>query len=142
MSPPPGSRKVRRRVGRGVGSGNGKTSGLGQKGQKARSGGNVPPGFEGGQMPIHRRLPKTGFTNIFSEKFFAVNLRDLGGFAAGARVDVSALVAGGLARSGRKVKILGSGSLDKALHVRAHAFSETAKAAIEALGGSVEVIGG
>jgi large subunit ribosomal protein L15 len=141
LSPAPGSRKSRKRVGRGPGSGIGKTSGRGHKGKGARSGGNTPPGFEGGQMPLQRRLPKRGFHNPFRRQFAIVNLARLEAtFDSGAVVDAESLVARGLVRAGLPVKVLGGGELHKALSVKAHAFSESAKARIAAAGGSAEVI--
>lgn len=140
MKPPPGSRRKRKRKGRGPGSGNGKTAGRGEKGQGARSGGNVPPGFEGGQMPIARRLPKRGFKNISRVEYQVVNLDDLKRFAAGSVVDVDVLREAGLARRRRPVKILAKGALDRGLTVRVQAFSRTAEEAIRAAGGSAEVV--
>jgi large subunit ribosomal protein L15 len=141
LRPPPGSTKVARRIGRGPGSGLGKTSGKGQKGQHARGSGKVRPGFEGGQMPLHRRLPKVGFRNPFTKTVATVNVGRLARFDAGSVVDPGALVDARLVR-GRfdSIKVLGQGALDKALKVRAHAFSEGAKACIEKAGGSAEVI--
>jgi large subunit ribosomal protein L15 len=141
LSPAPGSRKARKRLGRGTGSGLGKTSGRGHKGKGARSGGNTHPRFEGGQMPLQRRLPKRGFHNPFRRVVSIVNLGRLEAvFDAGAVVDVAALVERGLARAGQAVKVLGQGDLTKALTVKAHAFSEGATARITAAGGSVEVL--
>src|SRR5262245_6607139 len=141
LSPAPGSRKTRKRVGRGPGSGIGKTSGRGHKGKGARSGGNTAPGFEGGQMPLQRRLPKRGFHNLFRREYEIVNLARLEAcFDGGAVVDAEALAARGLVRAGKPVKVLGAGELHKALTVKAHAFSESAKARIAAAGGSAEVI--
>jgi large subunit ribosomal protein L15 len=141
LHPAPGARKPRRRVGRGPGSGLGKTAGRGHKGRKSRSGGNSPPGYEGGQMPLQRRLPKRGFTNPFRKEFEVVNLSSLGRFAAGTVVDLEALAKAGLAgKHGKRVKILGNGTIEHALTVKAHAFSDSARAAIEAKGGSVEVV--
>jgi large subunit ribosomal protein L15 len=143
LSPAPGSRKQRKRLGRGPGSGLGKTSGRGHKGRGARSGGNTHPRFEGGQMPLQRRLPKRGFHNPFRREFSVVNLSRLeAAFEAGAVVDAAALVQHGLVRAGRPVKVLGQGDLTKALTVKADAFSESAKARIAAAGGSAEVIEG
>jgi large subunit ribosomal protein L15 len=141
LHPAPGARQPRKRVGRGPGSGLGKTAGRGHKGRKSRSGGNSPPGYEGGQMPLQRRLPKRGFTNPFRKEFEVVNLQSLGRFAAGSVVDPAALAEAGLAgkRSGR-IKVLGKGTVEHALTVKAHGFSEAAKAAIEAKGGTVEVL--
>jgi large subunit ribosomal protein L15 len=143
LSPAPGSRKSRKRLGRGPGSGLGKTSGRGHKGRGARSGGNTHPSFEGGQMPLQRRLPKRGFHNPFRRTFSIVNLSRLeAAFDGGAVVDAAALIAHGLVRAGRPIKVLGQGELSKALTVKAHAFSESAKARIAAAGGSAEVIEG
>jgi large subunit ribosomal protein L15 len=141
LKPAEGSRKERNRVGRGTGSGNGKTSGRGHKGQKARSGGGVRPGFEGGQMPLFQRLPKRGFTNINRKDYAIVNLETLNRFEDGTEVTPELLVETGVVsklRSG--VKILGSGSIEKNLTVKAHKFSSSAKEAIEAAGGKTEVI--
>ena len=141
LSPARGARKSRKRLGRGPGSGLGKTSGRGHKGRGARSGGNTHPSFEGGQMPLQRRLPKRGFHNPFRREYCVVNLGRLdAAFEAGAVVDAAALAAHGLVRAGRLIKVLGQGELSKALTVKAHAFSESAKARIAAAGGSAEVI--
>src|SRR5215468_7184911 len=141
LSPAPGSRKSRKRLGRGPGSGLGKTSGRGHKGRGARSGGNTHPSFEGGQMPLQRRLPKRGFHNPFRREYSIVNLARLEtAFESGAVVDPAALAAQGLVRAGEPVKVLGQGELSKPLTVKAHAFSESAKARIAAAGGSAEVI--
>jgi len=139
---PEGAVKPKKRKGRGPGSGLGKTCGKGQKGQKARAGGTVRRGFEGGQTPLHRRLPKLGFNNPFSKVVATVNLQSLGRFDAGSVVDPDTLIKAGLV-SGRhdSVKILGQGELDRALTVKAHAFSARAKTVIEAAGGTVELIG-
>lgn len=141
LRPSPGSTKDERRIGRGPGSGLGKTSGKGQKGQHARGSGKVGPRFEGGQMPLHRRLPKLGFHNPFSKTVATVNVGRLARFDKGAVVDPAALLAARLVR-GRfdSIKILGQGALDKALKVRAHAFSAGARACIEKAGGTAEVI--
>jgi len=140
LSPTPGSTKGRKRVGRGPGSGRGKTSTRGEKGQKARSGGSVHPMFEGGQMPLHRRIPKRGFTNINRVEYQVVNVRDLDRFEA--EVSPAALKEAGLiGSSARPVKILGVGEVAKALTVSAHAFSGSARTKIEGAGGSVSVIG-
>lgn len=129
------------RVGRGHGSGNGKTAGRGQKGQKSRSGGKVRVGFEGGQMPLYRRLPKRGFTNRNTKLVAYVNVEKLNKFEDGAVVDIQTLVeAGAVKNRFDAVKILGNGDLTKKLTVKANAFSEGAKAKIEAAGGNVEVI--
>ena len=129
------------RRGRGHGSGNGKTAGKGHKGQKARSGGGVRPGFEGGQMPLYRRLPKRGFTNRNSKEIIAINVDVLNRFEDGAEVTVDSLLASGaISKAGDGVKILGNGELTKKLNVKVNAVSETAKTKIEAAGGTVEVI--
>ena len=142
LSPVEGSKKSARRIGRGHGSGWGKSAGKGHKGQKARSGGGVRPGFEGGQMPLQRRIPKRGFNNIFAKKIVAINLSTLNRkFEDGAVVDIEALVnAGVVTNSFDAVKVLGNGKLEKKLTVKVSAFSESAKAAIEAAGGKTEVI--
>jgi large subunit ribosomal protein L15 len=139
---PPGSRKPRKRVGRGEGSGYGKTAGKGHKGQKARSGGKTQRGFEGGQMPLARRLPKRGFKNPFRVAYQAVNLSDLKRFESGAAVTPEMLHAAGLAgKKGEPIKILGKGDVDRALKVTANAFSKTAADKIRAAGGTVTEIG-
>jgi len=141
LKPAIGSTRKRKRIGRGDGSGHGKTSGRGHKGQGARSGGNVQPGFEGGQMPLQRRLPKRGFHNPFRATVAVVNLRELDAFPAGAEVTPESLSEKGLVRGKyRFVKILGEGSLNKSLTVRAHRFSTAAREKIEASGGKAEVI--
>ena len=141
LSPPNGSRKSRKRLGRGVGSGKGKTAGRGTKGQNSRSGGGVRPGFEGGQMPIHRRLPKRGFTNIFKKKIAVVNIRDLSKFESGSVVDEIELVRMGLVKGRRDgVKLLAQGKIDIPLTVKVHAASRGAIEKIKAAGGEVEVI--
>ena len=141
LSPAVGSTKVAKRVGRGPASGTGKTAGKCHKGQNARSGGGVRIGFEGGQMPLQRRIPKRGFNNIFADKIVAVNVDALDRFEDGATVDAEALRNAGLiAKSFDGVKILGSGELKKKLTVKANAFSESAKTKIEAAGGKAEVI--
>ena len=129
------------RRGRGHGSGNGKTAGKGHKGQKARSGGGVRPGFEGGQMPLYRRLPKRGFTNRNSKEIIAINVDVLNRFEDGAEVTVDSLLASGaISKIADGVKILGNGELTKKLNVKVNAVRETAKSKIEADGGTVEVI--
>jgi large subunit ribosomal protein L15 len=141
LKPASGSTRKRKRVGRGDGSGHGKTSCRGHKGQGARSGGNIAPGFEGGQMPLQRRLPKRGFHNPFGVKMAVVNLQQLEAFPAGSEVTPELLSQKGLVRGkGRLLKILGEGSLTKALTIKAHRFSATAKEKIEASGGKAEVI--
>ncbi|MDU5333847.1 50S ribosomal protein L15 [Enterococcus sp.] len=141
LQPAEGSRKVRNRVGRGTSSGNGKTSGRGQKGQKARSGGGVRLGFEGGQTPLFRRLPKRGFTNVNRKEYAVVNLDVLNRFEDGAEVTPVALVEAGIVKNEKAgIKVLGNGSLDKKLTVKAAKFSKHAQETIEAAGGSIEVI--
>lgn len=141
LKPPAGSRKRRKLVGRGPGSGHGQTSGRGEKGQKARSGGGSRPWFEGGQLPLHRRVPKRGFTNIFRKEYAILNVKDLERFEAGTTVTPATLSEAGLVRTAAApVKILGEGTLSKALAVSAHAFSEGAAAKIRAAGGTLEVI--
>jgi large subunit ribosomal protein L15 len=141
LKPAIGSTKNRKRIGRGPGSGTGKTSGRGHKGQNSRSGGGVKPGFEGGQMPLQRRLPKRGFFSL-NKKFYAlVNLQDLTNFEAGTVVDLELLTKTGLVGAVKDgVKILGTGELNIALTIKAHKFSKSAVAKIEAAGGTVEVI--
>jgi large subunit ribosomal protein L15 len=142
LKPAPGSRKAPKRVGRGPASGTGKTAGRGDKGQKSRSGYSSMRGFEGGQMPLHRRLPKRGFTNLFRTEYRTVNVERLNGFEAGSVVDPEALQRAGLLKKGRSgVKILGHGELKVALTVKAHRFTGTAAQKIEAAGGKVERIG-
>lgn len=141
LSPAPGSNREVKRIGRGHGSGQGKTAGKGHKGQKARSGGGVRPGFEGGQMPLQRRVPKRGFNNIFATRYASVNVAALDKFEDGAVVDTAALKAAGLIKKEYDgVKILGNGNVQKKLTVKVAAFSEAAKAKIEAAGGKTEVI--
>jgi large subunit ribosomal protein L15 len=140
LGPAPGSTHYRKRVGRGPGSGHGKTAGRGNKGQKSRTGYRHQRGFEGGQMPLHRRLPKRGFTNIFRVEYDVVNISDLDRFDAGASVNPEMLTASRLTRKNRLIKILGDGEIKKALTVSAHKFSASAKASIEAAGGRCEVL--
>ena len=141
LSPVPGSTHVDKRKGRGHATGNGKTAGRGHKGQKARSGGGTRIGFEGGQMPLARRIPKRGFNNIFAKPLEAVNVSALEKFEDGAVVDAQALlIAGVLSKCEYGVKILGNGEITKKLTVKAAAFSETAKQKIEAAGGKAEVV--
>jgi large subunit ribosomal protein L15 len=141
LSPAVGSTKEAKRIGRGHGSGNGKTAGKGHKGQKARAGRGIRAGFEGGQMPLQRRVPKRGFNNIFATKFAIVNVSDLEVFEAGAVIDTAALQEKGLVKKAYDgVKVLGNGNLSKAVTVKASAFSESAKSKIEAAGGKAEVI--
>ncbi|MCG8472572.1 MAG: 50S ribosomal protein L15 [Desulfobacterales bacterium] len=139
LSPAEGSVKARKRVGRGVGSGWGKTSGRGTKGFKSRSGGSVRPGFEGGQMPIHRRLPKRGFTNIFKKEYAILNVKDLARFEDGQVVDEVALVESGLVKGRRDgIKILGVGEISMKLTIKDCLVSKSAREKIEAAGGTVE----
>nr|WP_320048439.1 50S ribosomal protein L15 [uncultured Desulfuromonas sp.] len=139
LSPAAGSVKNRKRIGRGPGSGTGKTAARGHKGQNARSGGGVKPGFEGGQMPLHRRLPKRGFTPYSRKEYALVNLRDLETLEAGSVVDAEALIKAGLVKLVKDgVKVLGDGELTKALTVKAQKFSKSAAAKIEAAGGKIE----
>lgn len=141
LSPAPGSKKTSKRVGRGIGSGLGKTAGKGHKGQLARSGGGKGPGFEGGQTPLQRRLPKRGFTSIFKKEYAIVNLADLDrAFADGEVVTPESLYEKGVIKKKLDVKILGNGELGKALNVKAQKFSKAAVEKIEAAGGKVEVI--
>ncbi len=143
LSPSKGATKNRKRIGRGPGSGTGKTAGKGHKGRAARSGGNTPPGYEGGQMPLQRRLPKRGFRSQSHRTFAVVNLKQLmARFAGQSTVDPAALLAAGLVRKGVPVKILAEGELTQAFTVKAHAFSGAARQRIEAAGGQVEVITG
>ena len=141
LKPAEGSRKVRNRVGRGIGSGNGKTAGKGHKGQNARSGGGVRPGFEGGQNPLFRRLPKRGFTNINRKEYAIVNLEALNRFEDGAEVTAALLLETGIVSYEKAgIKVPGHGTLSKKLTVKAHKFSASAKEAIENAGGTIEVI--
>jgi large subunit ribosomal protein L15 len=140
LHPSPGSTRPIKRVGRGPGSGHGKTAGRGHKGKGARSGGNVKPGYEGGQMPLQRRLPKRGFRPIARTAYAVVNVGRLVVFDAGGTVGPGELRARRLVRRRGLVKILGTGTLDRALTVQAHAFSEAARAAIEASGGRAVVL--
>jgi len=140
---PKGANREKKRRGRGIGSGQGKTGGRGTKGQRARSGGGVPPWFEGGQMPLNRRVPKRGFTNIFKKEFQLVNLDQLEArFAAGDKVDAEALAEAGLIRNpGKPVKLLGRGTVEKSLQVEVTKASQSAVKAIESAGGSVTTTG-
>jgi len=141
LSPAEGSSKQAWRKGRGPGSGNGKTAGKGHKGQNARSGGGVRPGFEGGQIPLYRRLPKRGFKNKFATIYSIVNVEVLNCFEDGATVDMEALMAKGIVRKENDgLKVLGRGEINKKLTVKAAIFSATAKEKIEAAGGKIEVI--
>ncbi len=138
LSPQPGSTKQKKRLGRGHGSGHGKTSGRGHKGQKARSGSGIKLGFEGGQMPIQRRLPKRGFTNIFKISYAILNVRDLNSFDDGATINRESLLAAGMIKnSDAQVKILGDGELTKKITVDVDKLSKSAQAKVEAAGGTV-----
>ncbi len=141
LKPAEGSRQERKRKGRGIGSGNGKTAGKGHKGQNARSGGGVRIGFEGGQTPLYRRLPKRGFTNINRVEFAVVNLDALNRFDEGTEVTPELLIESGVVKNAKAgIKILANGTLEKKLNVTAHKFSSAAKEAIEAAGGKIEVL--
>ena len=140
---PGGAVKDRKRLGRGHGSGQGKTAGRGHKGQNARSGGGVRPGFEGGQMPLFQRLPKRGFTNIFSKVYAEVNLVDLNRFEEGTEVTPEVLFESGLVKKSKAkdgIKVLGNGELEKKLTVKAHKFTKAAQEKIDSVGGKAEVI--
>lgn len=141
LSPASGSHKNKKRLGRGVGSGKGKTAGRGTKGHNSRSGGGVRPGFEGGQMPIHRRLPKRGFANIFRKKIIEVNIRDLSRFESGSTIDEAALIRMGLVKGKRDgIKLLGLGEINYPLKIKINRVSKNAREKIESAGGSIEVI--
>jgi large subunit ribosomal protein L15 len=141
LSPSPGSKHKKKRVGRGPGSGTGKTAARGHKGQNSRAGGGTRPGFEGGQMPLVRRIPKRGFTNIFRQTWTIVNLRDLNRFPAETVVDKEALKEAGLVKSQvKRIKLLGQGEVTVSLVVKVQAVSSQARSRIEAAGGRVEVI--
>lgn len=141
LHPAPGSTRKRRRVGRGTGSGNGKTAGRGHKGRRSRSGGNSTPGYEGGQMPLQRRLPKRGFRPVDRVEYIVVNLGQLSVFPAGSVVGPEELRAKSMIRKRGKVKCLAEGTLAHALTVKAHAFSAKAREAITTAGGTAEVLG-
>ncbi|OGQ37060.1 MAG: 50S ribosomal protein L15 [Deltaproteobacteria bacterium RIFCSPHIGHO2_12_FULL_43_9] len=142
IAPSSGSTHYRKRVGRGNGSGHGTTAGRGCKGAGSRTGATSDPRFEGGQMPLYRRLPKVGFTNIFRKQFLPVNLNLLNKFSKGSIVDPAMLRSSGIIKNGKIwIKILGNGELKHALNIKAHAFSESAKKKIEAVGGTAEVLG-
>ena len=141
LSPASGSHKNKKRLGRGVGSGKGKTAGRGTKGHNSRSGGGVRPGFEGGQMPIHRRLPKRGFTNIFRKKIIEINIRDLARFESGSTVDEAALIRMGLVKGKRDgIKLLGTGEISIPLKIKLNRVSKNAGKKIVSAGGSIEVV--
>ncbi len=141
LSPVAGSRKTRKRLGRGVGSGSGKTAGRGTKGHKSRSGGGVRPGFEGGQMPLHRRLPKRGFSNIFKKDFAIINIRDLAKFEKGSIVDETALIQSRLIRGRRDgIKLLGQGEIEHSLTIKVNKASKAAIEKVTRVGGKIEVL--
>ncbi|MFZ0725135.1 MAG: 50S ribosomal protein L15 [Desulfobacterales bacterium] len=141
LAPAPGARKARKRIGRGVGSGWGKTAGRGSKGQNSRSGGGVRPGYEGGQMPIHRRLPKRGFTNVFKKIYAVVNIDDLTKMESGSVIDEAALVRAGLVKGRRDgIKLLGRGEISTPLTVKVDRASQSARQKIESAGGTLEVL--
>jgi large subunit ribosomal protein L15 len=141
LKPARGANRKNKRVGRGIGSGHGKTAARGYKGQLSRSGSSMRPGFEGGQMPLHRRLPKRGFNNLFRTEYAIVNLKKLDAFEAGAQVDPEALKNRGIVKNLRDgLKILGAGDLQNAIHVKAHKFSRSAAEKIQKAGGTIEVI--
>ena len=143
LQAPAGSNKKRTRVGRGAGSGLVRTAGRGEKGQKSRAGGSVPVGFEGGQMPLARRIPKRGFTNIFRAKVVIVNVGDLNAFEANASITEQALLDAGIVKGVyNAIKLLGDGEVEKALNVKVHRVSASAREKIERAGGTVEVLGG
>lgn len=147
IKPAAGSTKKKKRIGRGIGSGHGKTAGRGHKGRGSRAGGNTPARYEGGQMPLSRRIPKRGFRRLQKnqqarERFTEVNLGKLTGFAEGVTIDPAMLVERGLVRPGRKIKVLGGGDLTTRISVRAHAFSGSAREKIAAAGGSADLIEG
>ncbi len=137
LRPAPGAKKDTKRVGRGIGSGTGKTAGRGHKGQKSRSGGSVRPGFEGGQMPLQRRLPKRGFNNKFRKEFVIVSLTQLDSFEGGQEITKEALVEAGMVKTGRLVKVLANGEISKAITVNVDKVSAQAKELIEKAGGTV-----
>lgn len=142
IAPARGATHSRKRVGRGPGSGHGTTAGRGSKGAGSRTGAKTDPRFEGGQMPLYRRLPKIGFTNIFRKEFVAINLNLLNQFSKGSIVDPALLHSSGIVKDRKtKIKVLGTGDLKHALSIKAHAFSESAKKKIESIGGTAEVLG-
>jgi len=141
LKPPAGATKDRKRLGRGTASGTGGTAGRGHKGLRSRSGGRVRPGYEGGQMPLQRRVPKRGFTNVFKKEYALINLRDLVRFESGSVIDPEGMSAAGLIKKpGDKVKLLGQGSLNRPLILKVHKVSVKARETVEAAGGKVEII--
>ncbi len=142
LKPNAGSARKKKRVGRGIGSGHGKTSCRGSKGQKSRSGATIPPGFQGGQMPLYRQLPKRGFKNPFRKSFGVVNVSDLSAVEHDGVIDIEVLKGKGLVKKREKyVKILGEGDIARAVQIKVHAVSRTAREKIEGAGGSIELIG-
>ena len=137
---PQGSRKKKRRIGRGKGTGSGETSGRGTKGQNSRSGGGVHVGFEGGQMPLQRRLPKRGFTNIFKKQYEVINVKDLNHFTSGELITGDTLRKSGLVKKARAVKLLGQGEISYSLKIKVNKVSQAAKRKIESAGGEIEII--
>jgi large subunit ribosomal protein L15 len=141
LSPIKGSKKGKKRVGRGEGSGHGKTSCRGHKGQRSRSGASIRPGFEGGQMPLQRRLPKRGFTNIFKKEYELLNIRDLSRFDNNTSLDIDLLKSSGLIKDSRsRIKLLGNGEISHSLTIKVHKVSRSAKEKIEAAGGKIDLI--
>jgi large subunit ribosomal protein L15 len=141
LSPAKGARKRRKRVGRGPGSGHGKTSCRGHKGQKSRSGASIRPGFEGGQMPLQRRLPKRGFTNLFKAEYDLINVGDLDRLDSGSSLDIDSLRNAGLIKGAKKrIKLLGGGEISRPFEIKVHKVSKSAREKIEAAGGKVELI--
>ncbi len=141
LSPLNRAMKKKKRIGRGPGSGHGKTSCRGHKGQKSRSGGSIPPGFEGGQMPLQRRLPKRGFTNIFKKNYALINIRDLKRFNSNSDLDIEALKSSGLVKKVKDgVKLLGNGEISYPVTIKVNKVSKTAREKIEAAGGKIEII--
>ena len=140
LSPARGANRKSKRVGRGIGSGHSKTATRGYKGQKSRSGTSIRPGFEGGQMPLHRRLPKRGFNNIFRREYQVINLSDLSRLKAGEVTTATLLEAGLVSKKNVPIKLLANGSVDKAYTVKLHAFSRTAAEKVQAAGGKIEVV--
>jgi large subunit ribosomal protein L15 len=139
LSPQKGANKNRKRLGRGVGTGHGKTAGRGHKGFKSRSGSGIKPGFEGGQMPLQRRLPKRGFTNIFRKEYVIVSLTQLDSFDGSVEINTAALVNAGIVKKGVMVKVLANGEVTKALNIEVDKISDSAKNKIEAAGGKVRI---
>ncbi len=137
---PKGSGRKRKRIGRGEGSGSGKTAGRGTKGQNSRSGGGAPLGFEGGQMPLQRRIPKRGFTNIFKKQYEIINIKDLKNFNSGETVDRNTLLKAGLLKKAKAVKLLGKGELSFPIKIKVNKVSQAAKEKIESAGGKVEMV--